>query len=57
MPRIEEVDLSGIEVSDAGLVHLARLKSLNTVLLKNTKVTDEGIARLQQELPDCRIVR
>jgi hypothetical protein len=57
MPRIEEVDLTGIEVSDAGLVHLARLKNLNTVLLKNTKVTDEGVARLHKELPGCRVVR
>jgi hypothetical protein len=55
LPIIQEVDLSGIEVSDAGLVHLARLKSRNAVLLKNTKVTDEGVPDFRKNSPTAAL--
>jgi hypothetical protein len=57
LPRIEDITLTDIAISDGGLKHLARLKRLKAVSLKNTKVTDAGVAEFQKELPDCRISR
>jgi hypothetical protein len=40
------LSLSCPQVTDKGLVHLAGLKTVRTLLLKGTQVTDEGILQL-----------
>jgi len=40
------VELSGSELTDAGLVHLAGLTALETLELNSTEVTDAGLAHL-----------
>ena len=52
---VVEVDLNGTEVTDAGLVHLKGLTQLQTLGLSFTKVIDEGIKKLQEALPNCKI--
>ncbi len=47
----------GCEVTDAGLEHLKGLTKLKDLRLYNSKVTDEGVKRLQQALPNCTIHR
>lgn len=42
-------------ITDEGLKHLATMKSLRRLYLVFTKVSDEGIAKLQAELPNCYI--
>jgi hypothetical protein len=42
-------------VSDDGLKHLEGLTSLEELLLHDTQVTDEGVKKLQEALPDCKI--
>ncbi len=42
-------------MTDAGLTRLAGLAGLQDLDLTETKVTDEGVARLQQALPKCWI--
>lgn len=42
-------------ITDEGLQHLASLKSLRRLYLVFTNVTNEGVAQLQAELPDCYI--
>jgi hypothetical protein len=42
-------------LNDAGLKKLAALKNLQRLALYFTEVTPTGVARLQQELPGCRI--
>ncbi|MCH8047645.1 MAG: hypothetical protein IID44_28460 [Planctomycetes bacterium] len=45
------------ECTDDTLTHLHGLPRLKRVTLKMTRVTDEGVEKLQQALPNCRIQR
>jgi hypothetical protein len=42
-------------VTDAGLEHLKALRQLQRLDLKETKVTADGVKKLQQALPNCKI--
>jgi hypothetical protein len=53
--KITSLSLSGTNVNDAGLDRLSGLKSLRYLYLLDTKVTDEGVKKLQQALPNCKI--
>jgi hypothetical protein len=53
---LEHLDLDGSPVTDAGLKHLYRLKTLKSVSLSNTKVTQQGIDDLQKQLPGTTIL-
>lgn len=53
---IDELELVGTNVSDAGLLYIAQRKDLKQVNLRQTKVTGSGVAMLQAELPNCRII-
>ena len=52
-----KLDLSGSEVTDAGLAHLREMTSLHELYLRDTKVTDEGVKALNETLPNCMIIR
>jgi Leucine Rich repeat len=41
------VDLSGTQISDAGLAHLKGLTTLETLYLSGTRVSDAGLAHLK----------
>jgi len=45
------------EITDAGLVHLQRLTSLQKLNLAHIQVTDAGVAKLKEALPNCDIYR
>ena len=45
----------GWRITDAGMVQLKELTSLEPLTLSETQVTDAGVAELQQALPDCKI--
>ncbi len=47
----------GSRITDAGLVHLAGLTSLEVLHLDDTQITDAGVAKLKEVLPDCEIKR
>lgn len=55
MTNIEEIDLTDTRVTDGAINILATLSGLKKVVLKGTNVSNSGIARLQQALPDCTI--
>lgn len=49
--RCQVLDLQGTSVTDRGLLELYALKHLQCLVLKRTKVTPEGVFRLQQSFP------
>jgi uncharacterized protein YjbI with pentapeptide repeats len=51
------LNLSGTDVTDAGLRHLMGLTQLNELDLRGTRVTDRGVAALQEALPEVKISR
>jgi hypothetical protein len=53
--NLRELSLRDSRVTDAGLVHLAALRKLETLDVRETHVTDHALFSLQQALPACRI--
>jgi hypothetical protein len=49
------LDLSGTDVTDAGLKELANLQNLTRLSLCDTKTSDAAVEKLQKALPKCRI--
>ncbi len=57
LSQLHELYLFDTKVTDSGLEHLKGLNQLKMLFLHRTKVTDEGVKKLQQALPNCRILR
>jgi hypothetical protein len=49
------LSLNGTQVTDAGMEHLRGLTQLNFLAIKDTPVTDDGVKKYQQALPNCRV--
>lgn len=54
---LKRLSLEGLPVTDNDLMHLKSLAELQRLDLSYTEVTADGVARLQQALPNCKIVR
>ncbi len=55
--ELEWLDLRNTKVTDAALKNLKGLPQLKLLRLAGTNVTTEGVAKLQQALPNCKITR
>ncbi|MGO8751435.1 MAG: hypothetical protein ACLQNE_36270 [Thermoguttaceae bacterium] len=55
--NVIEVCLDNTQVTDSDLECLKGLTHLQELHLKCTQVTDQGVKKLQQALPNCQIVR
>ena len=55
--QLTELTLTYTNVTDAGLIHLTTLSGLQTLAFGATKVTDDGVKKLQEALPSCKIGR
>ena len=53
--HLEHLLLRSCQVTDAGVPHLAKMKSLKRLYLAGTDVTVKGIETLKAALPECRI--
>jgi hypothetical protein len=53
--RATRLSLVGPAYTDAAVEHASRLKNLQVLTLERTSISDQGIARLRRELPQCRI--
>ena len=56
LTNLQEINLNGTQITDAGLVHLNGLVSLKKLNLSSTQITDAGVKKLQQALPNCKII-
>jgi internalin A len=50
-PELNAIDVSGTQITNAGLKHLERLRYLVELNLKGTRVTDSGVAGLRKIFP------
>ena len=57
LSELEFLDLGGLPITDAGLVHLKGLKKLSHVNLANTHVTEAGMEDLRLALPKASIAK
>lgn len=55
MPGVQAIDLSHTLITDAGVVHLAKLPGLSKLNLTGTRVTAEGIAKFRQVSNGARV--
>ena len=55
LASLNELDLEDASVTDADLEHLKGLAALRTLDLTGTRVTLEGVLKLQEALPNCEI--
>jgi WD40 repeat protein len=56
LSSLSELNLDGVRITDAGLSLLGNLKGLKLLYLSKASCTPEGVAKLQQALPECKIV-
>jgi hypothetical protein len=49
------LNASGAAIDDSGLEKLAEIGTLREVLLRGSKVTATGVAKLKEALPNCRL--
>ena len=57
MTLLDTINVVGRTITDAGLEHLMGVGSLRELILDGTQVTDAGIKKLKQTLPNCKISR
>ena len=57
MHKLKILDLRNTMVTDLSLEYLWRLKQLEVLNLAETQVSADGVAKLQQALPNCEIRR
>lgn len=56
-PNLHTLCLKGPNVTDAGLAHLKGLRQLRSLILYDTRVTEEAAANLERELPQLTVGR
>lgn len=54
LPHLDNLNLSGTQVTDAGLVYLQELPRLRYIYVDNTQVTSEGLEEFKSNLPNSR---
>jgi len=54
-PIFERSTLIGTKITDAGLDNLGEMGSLKRLLLWDTQVSDEGVAKFRESHPDCEV--
>ncbi len=52
---LRTLDLSNMPINDCDLDYVMLMKELRQLDLSHTRITDEGVAKLQQALPNCKI--
>ena len=53
--RVSAVELHGLAINDSHVEHLCKMKSLESISLNLTDITDDGMARLRNAHPNAVI--
>jgi len=53
---LEDLELTGVPVGDAGLEQIARMKSLTQLRLTTSKATHNGVMKFKAMKPDCVVI-
>lgn len=56
LPKLEQLDLRHVKISDADLQLLAQSASLRRIVLRAEGTTPAGIERLEASMPGCKII-
>jgi Leucine-rich repeat (LRR) protein len=57
LKALKQLDIARTQVSDESIECIAGLKSLKTLVITDTDITDAGANRLKERLPHCYIQR
>ena len=57
LPELRSLNLSEQNIGDSDLIYVTKLTRLERLSLHGTKVTGEGVAKLRNALPNCKIER
>jgi hypothetical protein len=55
-PELRELSLDSTDVNDEAAEILASMPKLKVLNLYHTLMTEAGVARIKQTLPECRII-
>ena len=55
-PHLDNLDLAGCPITDAALEHLAAMKQLVSLSLKDCRTTSAGRRALRAKLPECTVL-
>jgi hypothetical protein len=56
MPQLRELHLDSADVGDESIDVLAGMPALRTVNLYHTLFTENGVKRLKEKLPKCKVI-
>ena len=56
LENLRYLNVYATKVSDAGLEHIKGLKNLKRLLVWQSQVTPDGMAKLKESLPECTII-
>ncbi len=57
LPTLRELDLTGCpKIDDKAVPYLQKMTGLRRLTLENTGITDEGAERIDDALPNCRVI-
>jgi hypothetical protein len=54
--HLEALEMYRSEVTDSGIIQLAKCSELRYLGIRRTKVTTDGVKKLQEALPNCKIL-
>jgi hypothetical protein len=55
LKELRKLNLSGTQITDAGLAKLRALKGLKELWVNGTKVTLGGVRQLERDLSGCKV--
>jgi WD40 repeat protein len=55
-PNLDSIDLEGCPLTDAAIPHLAALKNISAIRLGKTKLSADGVKKLEKSFPEGRFV-